>query len=175
MSIKKEIFSLFLTVLILIVFELLTTTLLPRFGLEEVILPFNVLILLYLAFKLASPYLAIHILIICLTHSLFSIEGWEVGAITMILISIIIGYLREIIDLKSAGLTIIITEIFMLVWFALSGGLFLIQGLDKLHLLGRLKYFIFESCILSLAAPMMFSFLDRIWGIEVEDNLKERY
>ena len=91
-QLKNLLVPLFITLLILIVLEILSTTFLPFFGLIKYRIPFNILIVLYLCFKLDSPHVAIFILITQYVHSFFSVEGWEMGTIAGVIISISISH-----------------------------------------------------------------------------------
>ncbi len=171
---KLKPFELFLaalkTILILSALEVLSSVIFPLLGLSNYILPFHVLIVLYLAFKIESPYIAALIFILEYTHSLFSIEGWEMGTVAGVVIAILISYVRELINLSSYISTAIITEIFLMIWFALIALLLSIQ-VDSIYIANRFYYFLFQSVVLSLLAPFIFSILDRFWKVELRGTI----
>ena len=74
---KKEIIPLIISCIILILFEIISTTVFPIIGIENIRIPFHVLIILYMGFKLDTAWLGVLIFIIMVTHSFFTIEGWE--------------------------------------------------------------------------------------------------
>ena len=104
-----------ITTLILIFSEILATTLLPILGITEYRLSFNILIVLYICFKLETSLMAVLIFIVQYFHSFFSIEGWAMGTIAGIIICMVISYLREIIHLSSFWITVFITQLFQII------------------------------------------------------------
>ena len=70
-KIKDLLFGFIITSILLIVLQVLSTAVLPILGLTKYRLPFNILIILFLAFKLESPFLAIFILIFQYIYSFF--------------------------------------------------------------------------------------------------------
>ncbi|EPZ50118.1 hypothetical protein ACRXCV_03855 [Halobacteriovorax sp. GFR7] len=159
---------LLITVLILIVLEVLASAFLPLFGLNKYMIPFNVLLVLYIGFKLETPYLAIIILILQLTHSLFSIEGWEYGTISGILICIVIGYLRDLLHFTSSFITMLTVFLFQVLWFLISSSLLYLKFDSFDYIVQKFWRFIPESIILSLLAPIFFSLLDKVWRTKSE-------
>jgi len=170
-QIKDLIIPLFITLLILVVLEIISTALLPAFGIQKYIIPFNILIVLYLGFKLETPYLAILILIVQYFHSFFSIEGWELGTIAGIFICIVISYLRDLIHFSSAAITITVTQVFQVVWFLIVSSLFYLKTGNMGILVEKMWRFIPESIAISLLAPFFFAIFDRIWGVNSEGML----
>ena len=172
-QLKDLIVPLFITLLILVILEIISTSLLPAFGASKYIIPFNILIVLYLGFKLETPYLAILILVVQYFHSFFSIEGWEIGTIAGIFICIVISYLRDVIHFSSAVITMTVTQIFQIVWFIIVSFLFYLKTNNFGFLVEKTWRFIPESIAISLMAPFFFSIFDRIWGTSGEGMLGE--
>ncbi|WP_127716607.1 hypothetical protein [Halobacteriovorax sp. HLS] len=170
---KDLIVPLFITLLILTILEIISTSLLPAFGAQKYIIPFNILIVLYLGFKLETPYLAVLILIVQYFHSFFSIEGWELGTIAGIFICIIISYLRDVLHFSSAAITIAVTQVFQVVWFLLVSSLFYLKTNNFTFLVEKMWRFLPESIAISLMAPFFFSIFDRIWGTSGDGMLGE--
>ena len=75
-KIKDLLVGFIITSILLVILQVLSTAVLPILGLSNYRLPFNILIILFLAFKLESPFLAIFILIFQYIYSFFSVEGW---------------------------------------------------------------------------------------------------
>ena len=161
---RRLFIRLFITVLILIVLEVLSSALFPFMGMIRYRIPFNVLIVLYLAFKLRTSWLPVMILVIQWFHSFFSIEGWEMGTIAGVLVSLVVSYLRDLLDFSSKPITIVLTQIFQCLWVAVIAGLFALKGAEGHYLIDKLWRFIPESMIASLLAPTFFIALDKIWS-----------
>ncbi len=160
--------SLFITILILFILEVLSTTILPLFGLMNYMIPFNVLIILFLGFKIESPYLALIIFAIQYSHSMFTIEGWEMGTIAGVMICIVISYLRDLLHFTSSIITIITTQMFQLLWFLVTSSLLYLKLSDTEYIIHKFWRFIPESIVISLLAPLFFSLLDKVWRVKDE-------
>ncbi len=165
--------SLFITILILFLLEVLSTSVLPLFGLVNYMIPFNVLIILFLGFKIESPYLAIMILCVQYAHSIFTIEGWEMGTIAGVLICIVISYLRDLLHFSSNLLTIVTTQLFQFLWFLVTSSLLYLKLGDFGYIIQKFWRFLPESIVLSLLAPFFFSFLDKVWRVRGEGLMAE--
>lgn len=159
---------LFITILVLIVLEVVTSAILPLFGLNRYMLPFNVLIVLYLGFKLENPYLAVMIICVQFFHSIFSIEGWEIGTIAGVLICVVISYLRDVLHFTNTVVTIFVTQIFQSLWFLIVSSLLYLKLGNVEFIIEKFWKFIPESVIISILAPMFFAFFDKIWGVKDE-------
>lgn len=158
------------TAFLLIFLEIFTTAFLPAIGLSNVKLAFNVLIVLFLAFKLESPFLAFLILIIQYVHSIFSIEGWAIGTLVGILISLSVKYLRELLQFSSKVSTIVVVQIFQLVWFVMVSFLLSIKLGDFSNFFIMFWNFVPESILLSFLSPFFFELLDRVWKVKDSSN-----
>ncbi len=165
-QLKDIFFPLIKTLIILFILELMTTAIFPMIGLIHYRVPFNVLLVLFLGLRLETPYLALIILAVQYFHSFFSVEGWEMGTITGIIICIIVSYVRGMIHFSSWSMTMLITFVFQILWFSLISILVYVQ-------LGNLEYifeagwrFIPQSIIITLLSPVFFFFLNRIWKID---------
>lgn len=163
--------SFIMTVLILIVLEIMVTTILPIFGIEHYRLPFNILIILFLAFKLETPLISLLILAVQLFYSIFSVEGWAYGAFAGVLICIIISYLRDMLHFNSNIFTIIVTQIFQVIWFLIVSILIYLRMGSTEYILIKLGRFLPESIVISLLAPFFFVLLDNIWKVQEQGLL----
>jgi len=170
----KDILPPFLiTLIILVVLEIVSTAFLPVMGIVRYRLTFYVLIILFMGFKLETPYLPVLILILSYVHSFFSIEGWAMGTLAGVLVCAIISYLRELIHFSSFILTIFVTQIFQIVWILIVSFMVYIQGGEFPYLVAKFWRFIPESIALSLFSPFFFSVLDKIWKKSGEGILRE--
>lgn len=161
--IRGSIPSLLFTLLILFVLEIVSTALLPLFGLVKYHIPFNILIILYLGFKLENPYISLFILVIQYFHGFFSIEGWELGTMSGILICIVVSYLKDLLHFTSAAVTIIVTQLFQCLWFIIVSSLIYMKTDNLTYIIEKFYRFIPESIVLSLLSPFFFVILDKIW------------
>lgn len=155
-----------ITLLILIVLEILSTAFLPMMGLIKYRIPFNILIILYMGFKLETPYTSIMILILQYTNSFFSIEGWEMGTVAGVMICIIISYLKDLLHLTSSVITIVVTQVFQTLWFLIVSSLIYLKTDQFSYIAEKFWRFLPESIVISLLAPLLFSILDAIWKTE---------
>ncbi|EQC45705.1 hypothetical protein [Bacteriovorax sp. Seq25_V] len=165
---------LFITILILIVLEVMSSAFLPLFGISKYMIPFNVLIVLFLGFKLENPYLALMIVAVQYFHSIFTIEGWEMGTIAGVLICIIISYLRDILHFTSSIVTILVTQMFQFIWFVILSSLLYLKLGSFDYIVEKFWRFIPESIVISLVAPFFFSVLDKVWGVRDEGLMGDR-
>ncbi|OIQ16847.1 MAG: hypothetical protein BM556_14415 [Bacteriovorax sp. MedPE-SWde] len=159
---------LFITILILIVLEVISSAFLPLFGINKYMIPFNVLIVLFLGFKLENPYLALMIVAVQYCHSLFTIEGWEIGTIAGVTICIVISYLRDVLHFTSSVVTIMVTQLFQILWFVIVSSLLYLKLGSFDYIVEKFWRFLPESIVLSLMAPFFFSVLDKVWGVHNE-------
>lgn len=173
LQLKHILPSMIVTLVILICLEVLTTAFFPAFGLMRFRIPFNVLIILFVAFKLDTPYSAILILIIQLFHSLFSLEGWAMGTFAGVIIYIIISVLRDVIHFSSSLLTIMVTQLFQLLWFLMVSFFLYLKLGSTDYIIDKFWRFLPESIIISLIAPYCFSLLDKIWKVKDGGSLRE--
>ena len=165
LKISQIIPSFIITILVLIVLEILITTLLPILGIEHYRLPFNILIILFLAFKLETPFIACLILVVQLFYSIFSVEGWAYGTFAGIIVCIIISYLRDMLHFDSKLFTVFVTQIFQVVWFIIVSFLIYLRLGTTEYILLKLARFLPESIVISLIAPFFFMLLDQIWRV----------
>jgi hypothetical protein len=172
-QIKNLITPLLITIIILILLEILSTVVLPIVGLKYYILPFNILIVLFLGFKVRTPFLSFLILIIQYFHSFFTIEGWESGTIVGIFVCILIAYLKELIHFSSNFATMLVTQIFQFSWFLLSSSLIYLRTSDFNYIIIKFWRFLPESILISILSPFIFALLERIWNISDRGMLGE--
>lgn len=161
---RHHIIRLFVTLLILMVLETLASSLFPMLGMTRHRIPFNVLIVLYLTFKLRTPWLPLMVMAVQWFHSFFSVEGWEMGTIAGVLVAIVVSYLKDLLHFSSSVITIILTQLFQCLWLAIVMGLLALKGAESFYLVDKFWRFIPESLIVSFLSPIFFSILDKIWA-----------
>jgi uncharacterized membrane protein YvlD (DUF360 family) len=164
-----------LTLLILLFLEVINTTIMPMIGLSRYNLAFNVLIVLFIGFKVNSSYQALYIFIVQYFHSFFTVEGWEIGTIAGILICIIISYMKEILHFINFLTTIFVTYIFQLVWFSVAAGLIYLKTENLSYVSDKFWRFVIEALIMSVLAPWFFMLLERIWKVEDDSSLNKSF
>lgn len=163
--------SFILTLIILIALDIVCATLFPLFGMTNFRLPFNILIVLYMGFKLEHPILGLLIFVLQYSHSFFTVEGWAMGTAAGIIVWTIVSYVRDLLHFSSKIVTSFVTEVFQLIWFVLVAILLYLKLGQVDYILAKFWRFIPSSLLLSLLAPYFFSFLDRVWGIGRGDGM----
>jgi hypothetical protein len=157
-----------ITLALLVGFEIVTSTLLPALGWKEYRLTFNVLIILFMAIKMDSPIVPWLILGLQLIHSIFSIEGWALGTLAGVIVMLSANYLKEILQLSTAFMTMLTVQLFQFIWY-LTVTLVIclkISDFDKFGLI--LWSFIPGSLLLSLISPLIFWLLEMVWRVPSE-------
>jgi hypothetical protein len=157
------IIALLKTCAILIGLEAFSTILFPAIGLPDVHLAYSVLIVLYMAFKLNLAALPFLIFIVQYVHSAFSIEGWAIGTLVGVLVSISVKYLKDLLNFSTAISTIIVVQIFQIIWFILSSFLLSVKIGSFEEFFSHIWRFTPESILLSLVSPYFFILFDWIW------------
>ena len=169
----KNIFTPMMIILsVLIVLEVISTAFFPIMGLIRYRIPFNILIILYFGFRLETPWLPVMILGIQFFHSFFTIEGWASGTIAGVLVSLIISYLKDMIHFSSTWGAIFVTQIFQTLWFVIVSILIYIRNDNFVYIVDKFWRFIPESLFISLVAPPVFIFFDKIFKKDQLDMLK---
>lgn len=170
-SLKHLATSMGLTLLFLLILEIFSTAFLPALGMIKYRLSFNVLIILFLGFRVETPFLPILILLVQFLHSGFSIEGWAYGTFAGIIVSIGINYVKELLDFSTAIWTIILTQIFQILWFFITSILIFMRTQEWHFIAEKFWHFIPESMVLSLLAPPFFLILTKIWRLDRGENM----
>jgi len=157
--------SLFATVLILVILDIITTSFFPSIGILRYKIPFSILIVLFIGFKIDTPWLPVIILIIQLVHSVFTVEGWAYGTFVGVLVCLVINYAKEILDFSNPLSTMVIVQIFQLIWFILLTLLICLKVGSYDAFFPRFFSFIPGSIVLSLISPFFFKIFEKIWKI----------
>ena len=163
-NIKKILPSFFGTLILLLFIEIISTAVLPAIGIVNYKIPIDILVILFLGFRLETPFLAIFILFIQLFHSIFSVEGWAYGTFTGVIVCMVIGYVKDHLQFTSILSTMILTQLFQILWFVIVGLLFYFQTKEFSYIELRFFHFIPESVFLSLISPLVYAILDKFWS-----------
>ncbi len=162
----RLILSTFVTLALLIALEIVTSALSPALGWREYRLAFNVVIILFMALKVTTPLLPWFVMLLQLVHAAFSVEGWALGTLVGILVSLIASYLKEILQFSSAIATILTVQLFQVVWYIATVSVICLK-------LGSFAKFgmMFGNALpgtflLSLLSPLLFKLLDKVWAVE---------
>lgn len=169
-SVQGVLLGLVKTIILLILLEIFTSAFLPAMGLVDFKPAFNVLIVLYLAFKLEVPFLPFLILIVQYVHSAFSIEGWASGTIAGILIAMSVRYVKDMLNFTSAISTIIVVQIFQIAWFIIMAIILTLKLGDFSHFITIFAKYLPESIFLSLISHHFFLLLDKFWKLGKNEN-----
>lgn len=159
-----------ITLTLLVLLEVVTSSVLPVMGWKEYRLTFNVLIILFLAIRMDSPLVPWLIMGLQIIHSIFSIEGWALGTLAGLIVLISANYLKEVLHLTTAFMTMFTVQLFQFIWY-LTVTLIIclkISDFDKFGLI--LWSFVPGSILLSLVSPLLFWFLDNVWKIPNESG-----
>lgn len=160
--------SILITLGILIALEIATSALLPALGWREARLAFNVVIILFMAIKVSSPLLPWFVMLLQLVHSAFSVEGWALGTLAGIFVAFTAGYLKEILQFSSAVATIVIVQLFQVLWYLLTVSIICLK-LGSFEKFGLLFWNALPaSFVLSLVSPIIFSVLGKVWNVDDE-------
>jgi len=169
-KINQLIRSLLWTILLLLALDFTSATILFTMGVTSFKPPFEILIILYLGFRINSSILPILVLIIQFFHQAFSTDGWSLGTFTGVLICILLNYLRELIDISNKISTIIVVQICQILWFVFVTGIICMKMGDFGLFFSRLGLFLPESIFISLLSPFLFDLLNSIWK-ETEEGM----
>ena len=152
-----------ISLLLLIVVEVFMTTLFPILGMTYFRLPFHILLVLFLAFNIDTPYLSILVFLIMLIHSLFTVESWAIGTATGVFVLIGLSYVRGLLHPSAPLITILVTEFFLLLWNFISSILVYFRLNDMSIVVERFWTFLPASILISLFSPLLFGWMTRIW------------
>ncbi len=170
MRFSQIMISFAITLGLLIGFEIVTSTLLPAIGWKEYRLTFNVLVILFMAIRMDSPLVPWLIMGLQIIHSIFSIEGWALGTLAGIIVMMSANYLKEILQLTTAFMTMFTVQLFQFIWYLTVTVIIClkISDFDKFGLI--LWSFIPGSILLSLISPVVFWLLGTIWRVPNESG-----
>lgn len=165
MRFSQILISFAITLALLIGFEIVTSTVLPAIGWKEYRLTFNVLIILFMAIKMDSPIVPWLILGLQLIHSIFSIEGWALGTLAGVIVMLSANYLKEILQLSTAFMTMLTVQLFQFIWY-LTVTLVICLKISDFEKFGLILWsFIPGSILLSLISPIIFWLLEMVWRV----------
>lgn len=168
MRFSQLLISFAFTLGLLIGLEVVTSTILPAMGWKEYRLTFNVLIILFLAIRMNTPIVPWLILGLQMIHSIFSIEGWALGTLAGLIVMMSANYLKEVLQLTSAFMTMLTVQLFQFIWYLTVAVVIClkISDFDKFGLI--LWSFIPGSILLSLISPLLFWLLGVVWRVPVD-------
>lgn len=170
LSISELIKPLLISFILILILEIISTTVSPIFFSNGLQLEFHLLFVIFLGFRMTGRWMAPTVFSIQFFHSLFSIEGWALGTFTGIIICLMIGRLKEMISLSNNIVTMLVTFGIQLVWFFLKAGM-LVLKVETFPFLERFWLFLPQGIILSLLSPFLFKLLNDIWEIGHENTL----
>jgi hypothetical protein len=98
-------------------------------------------------------------------HSIFSVEGWALGTLAGIIVMISANYLKELLHLTTAFMTMLIVQFFQVIWFVTVSVIICLK-ISDFSKFGMIVWsFIPGSILLSLISPMLFWLLGTIWRV----------
>ena len=165
MRFSQLLISFAVTMALLTGLEIVTSTILPALGWNEYRLTFNVLIILFLAIRLHSAAVPWMIMGLQMVHSIFSIEGWALGTLAGLIVMISANYLKELLHLTTALMTMITVQLFQMIWY-ITVTLIICLKISNFEKFGMIIWsFIPGSILLSLISPILFWILEQIWRV----------
>lgn len=168
MRLSQMLIAFAITLGLMIGLEILTATFLPALGWHEYRLTFNVLIILFLAIRLDSPWVPWMIMGLQVMHSAFSIEGYAVGTLAGLIVMMSANYLKELLHLTTAFMTMLTVQFFQIIWFV-TVTLIICLKISDFSKFGLIMWsFIPGSIFLSLISPLLFWVLGRVWRVSYE-------
>lgn len=170
LKLSQILISLGLTIALLLGLEVVTATLLPALDWHNYRLTFHVLVIIFMAIRLDSPLTPWMILVLQLVHSAFSIEGWAIGTFAGVIVLLSANYLKDLLHLTNALMTMITAQLFQVIWFVTVTIIICLKISDFTKFGMILWSFVPGSIILSIIAPFLFWFLEKIWRGSSENS-----
>ena len=168
MRLSQVLFSFAITMAMLVGLEIVTASVLPAMGWKEYRLTFNVLIILFLAIRLDSGMVPWMILGLQMVHSVFSVEGWALGTMAGLIVMLSANYLKELLHLTTAVMTMFTVQLFQVIWF-LTVSLVICLKISNFEKFGMILWsFVPGSILLSLISPVLFWILSLVWKVPSE-------
>lgn len=165
MRFSQLLISFAITLTMLTGLEIVTSTILPAFGWHEYRLTFNVLIIIFLAIRLDSPAVPWMVMGLQMIHSVFSIEGWALGTLAGLIVMMSANYLKEVLHLTTALMTMITVQLFQIIWYV-TVTLVICLKISNFDKFGMIMWsFIPGSILLSLISPILFWILGNVWRV----------
>lgn len=165
MRFSQLLISFAVTMALLTGLEIVTSTILPALGWNDYRLTFNVLIILFLAIRLHSAAVPWMIMGLQMVHSIFSIEGWALGTLAGLIVMVSANYLKELLHLTTAIMTMITVQLFQMIWY-ITVTLIICLKISNFEKFGMIIWsFIPGSILLSLISPILFWILEQIWRV----------
>lgn len=170
MRLSQVLIAFAITSAFLIGLEVVTSTMLPALGWHEYRLTFNVLIILFLALRLDSPGVPWMIMGLQMIHSAFSIEGWALGTLAGLIVMLSANYLKELLALTSAIMTMVTVQFFQIIWYV-TVTLIICLKISDFDKFGMIIWsFIPGSILLSMISPLIFWVLEKIWRVSSDSG-----
>jgi hypothetical protein len=165
MRFSQLLISFVVTLALLTGLEIVTATILPAIGWNDYRLTFNVLIVLFLAIRLHSAAVPWMIMGLQMVHSIFSVEGWALGTLAGLIVMVSANYLKELLHLTTAIMTMITVQLFQMIWY-ITVTLIICLKISNFEKFGMIIWsFIPGSILLSLISPILFWILEQIWRV----------
>lgn len=172
MRFSQLLISFAVTMALLTGLEIVTSTILPALGWNDYRLTFNVLIILFLAIRLHSAAVPWMIMGLQMVHSIFSIEGWALGTLAGLIVMVSANYLKELLHLTTAIMTMITVQLFQMIWY-ITVTLIICLKISNFEKFGMIIWnFIPGSILLSLISPILFWILEQIWRVPSDGGPK---
>ena len=171
-NMNSTVISFFITTALLILLEIITTTIFPILGLSSIRFSFFPLLVIFLSFYRNHDTISILIIAFSFIHSIFSIEAWYLSAFVGIVISVLISYFRDVIHLSNRGVTMFLVALLQMGMSVIKSVVFYLRGNNFEYIFHHLSGQLVELVILTVLAPYAFEFLLQIWSVK-PDSIEE--
>ncbi len=165
---NSSIISFILTIILLILVEVITTTIFPLFGMSTIRFSFFTLLVLFLSFYKNTNWIVLHIIAFSYIHSIFSVETWYLSSFIGILTSIVVAYFSELIHLSNRLVTMFFVLIFQIGMMLFRSIVFYLRGNNFEYIFQNFMGHLFEIAFLTILAPFAFDILSIVWTIKTE-------
>ena len=151
------------TISICIAFDLFFMTILPLLSLKWMAVSITQIVIIFLSFTIGYSWLPYGILVLQVSHGLFSLEGWALGTLIGTTFCLIMIRLKALVQISGPISTILTTYIIQLFWCLMAGVLTSLKNHDwkffQLFFYQGLTYGIMTALI----SPVVFYLLRKIW------------
>lgn len=163
-GLQNSFISFLISILLLILVEVITTTILPLVGLGAIRFSFFTLLILFVSFYKNSNLISLYIIVFSFVHSIFSVETWYLSAFIGIFSSVVVAYFSELINLSNNIVTMLFVLIFQFVMVFARTIVFYLRGNNLEYIFHNFVGHLFEIFILTLLSPFVFELLSVIWA-----------
>ncbi len=165
-KIKDFIWMIIKTLVIVFIFDFLSSSFFPTFQQTYLFPSFHILIVIYFAFFQPAARLPFLILLVELFHSIFTVEGWALGTLTGCIVANILVLVKDTIQFSSFVATFFLVYAVQVLWSVISGIFLSIKLENWMILKSYFQFSLIQGIILGLVALPLLKLLEKIWDKE---------